>query len=327
MAKNVTIDLNPPSSNSIADLIVSPLLAPNAQISTSGHDGRITQMHLSISGSDASGATLSLGPNAPTGFSINDVGGVWYLTATGPAPSDAEWSAALDSVTADSPDKSGSFTVAVQAFNGTKAISGKAHDRVFVCFMAGTLIATPEGLKSVENLEIGNLVTTTDGRHEPIRWVGRQTVSRLFTDPLRILPIRVKADALAEGVPARDLLISPDHALLVDGVLAHAAALVNGTSIVREYQTPQVFTYYHIELADHSLILAENAPAETFIDNVDRLAFDNWDEHEALYGEGAPISEMNYPRAKAARQTPQATRRRLAVRGAALYPEIQANVA
>jgi Hint domain len=53
-------------------------------------------------------------------------------------------------------------------------------------------------------------------------------------------------------------------------------ALVNGVSIVRERNVPERLTYYHVELDDHSLLLAENTPAETFVDNVDRLAFDNW---------------------------------------------------
>jgi hypothetical protein len=138
-----------------------------------------------------------------------------------------------------------------------------------------------------------------------VKWIGRQTVSRLFADPLRVLPIRIAAGALAENVPARDLLVSPDHALLVDGVLINAGALVNGTSIVRERDVPATFTYYHVELHDHSLILAENTPAETFIDNVERMGFDNWAEHEALYPDTAPIPEMTYPRAKAARQVPK----------------------
>ena len=67
---------------------------------------------------------------------------------------------------------------------------------------------------------------------------------------------------------------------------------------------PATFVYYHLELEDHALILAENAPAETFVDNVDRMGFDNWAEHEALYPDGNPIPEMPWPRAKARRQVP-----------------------
>ena len=69
-----------------------------------------------------------------------------------------------------------------------------------------------------------------------------------------------------------------------------------------------------------ALVLAEGVPAETFIDNVSRLAFDNWDEHEAA-GSEAPIAEMELPRAKSARQVPQATRRRLAKRAELLLGE------
>jgi len=187
-----------------------------------------------------------------------------------------------------------------------------------ICFMAGTMIRTPDGEVAVETLKPGDLVITSEGKAAAVTWLGRQTVSTIFTDPLRTLPIRIKADALGENVPSRDLLISPDHAVLVDGVLVQAGALVNGQSIVRESKVPQVFTYYHVELADHSLIMAENTPAETFIDNVDRLAFDNWHEHQALYPNGQTINEMSYPRAKAHRQVPRSIRERLSRRAHAL---------
>jgi hypothetical protein len=93
---------------------------------------------------------------------------------------------------------------------------------------------------------------------------------------------------------------------------------VNGLSITREGTIPATFTYYHVETGDHSLILAENVPAETFVDNADRLAFDNWDEHQAIYPEGKAIVEMPYARAQSARQLPQAIRERLSRRGVEL---------
>ena len=206
-------------------------------------------------------------------------------------------------------------TVADPAGNTTEA----EHDFTStVCFMPGTMIRTPDGDVAVETLKRGDLVLTADNRAEPVVWIGRQTVSRLFSDPARVWPVRIRAGALGENVPSRDLLISPDHAILIDGMLVQAGALVNGLSITREGKVPATFTYYHVETGDHSLILAENVPAETFVDNADRLAFDNWDEHRAIYPEGKAIVEMPYPRAQSARQIPQATRERLSRRDAEL---------
>ena len=81
----------------------------------------------------------------------------------------------------------------------------------------------PNGEQPVETLKTGDLVLTAEGQARPVRWMGRHTVSRLFADPQRVLPIRVTAGALGENVPVRDLLVSPDHALLVDGILCRPA--------------------------------------------------------------------------------------------------------
>ena len=110
-------------------------------------------------------------------------------------------------------------------------------------------------------------------------------------------------------------ITTPDHAVLV-----------NGVSILRETDMPAIFTYYHIELARHALVLAEGLAAETFVDNSDRMGFDNWAEHEALFPDGAPMREMDLPRAKSHRQAPRSLRARLLQRGEALYgrPEVAA---
>ncbi|MGD0720452.1 MAG: NF038122 family metalloprotease [Roseiarcus sp.] len=179
------------------------------------------------------------------------------------------------------------------------------------CFCAGTLIATPHGQIPVEALAIGAAVVTASGELREVRWIGRRQVVAHFADPMRAWPVRIRAGALADGVPARDLRLSPDHAVCIDGILIQVGALVNGTSIVRETAPPPTFAYYHVELADHALILAENTPAETFVDNPDRRGFDNWREHETLYPGGAPIVEMARPRAKSQRQAPRAIRERL----------------
>jgi hypothetical protein len=197
-------------------------------------------------------------------------------------------------------------------------VSWTAGDFAF-CFLAGTAIATPRGPVRIEALSAGDLVSTAGGEPKLVRWVGRQTIVTRFADRLRIFPVRITAGTLGDDLPARDLLVSPDHALLLDGVLVQAGALVNGTTIVRETAMPERFTYHHVELDDHSLILAEGVPAETFLDTVTRRRFDNFAEYEALYGEAAPVlAEMETPRVKSARQLPAVLRARLEDRAAAL---------
>jgi hypothetical protein len=200
------------------------------------------------------------------------------------------------------------------------------HHHHDVCFTADTLIGTAAGEIAVQDLKIGDLIRTYDGRFVPIRWIGHQVVASRFREVQR-LPVRVKATAFGEDVPCRDLIVSPDHALFVDDVLLQAAALVNGTSIVHEVNSPAFFTYYHVEVDDHSLIFAENTPAETFVDNVDRANFDNWDEYQLLYPRDKAVAELPYPRALATRQVPRIIRNRLAHRGNALYGAILAPVA
>jgi len=188
-----------------------------------------------------------------------------------------------------------------------------------VCFLAGTLIATPEGPRAVETLVPGDLVRLADGRAVPVRWLGVQTIMKAFTEPLRSFPIRIAADALGEGLPVHDLFVSPDHAFFLDGALVQAGALVNGATVRRVAEVPETFRYFHIELDEHALLLAEGVPAESFLDTVTRNRFDNAADYEARFGSAtARIPEMAVPRVKSARQLPQATRQRLAERASAL---------
>jgi hypothetical protein len=174
------------------------------------------------------------------------------------------------------------------------------------CFLAGTAIATPEGPVAVETLRIGDLVLTADGHRVPVKWIGRQTVSTRFGPAERLMPVRFAAGSLGEGLPHNDLTVTADHGMLVDGVICHAGALVNGTTITRVPLSEMGETYmvYHIETDEHEIILANGAPAETFIDNVSRRVFDNFAEFEALYGDVPEMEELPYPRAMSARQVP-----------------------
>lgn len=191
----------------------------------------------------------------------------------------------------------------------------------WVCFAEGTLIATPTGLVAVEDLTIGDLVNCAAGGTTEVKWVGRQSRSKLACQAEEARPVRISAGALAENVPARDLTVTPDHAIAFEEALVHAAALVNGTTITRVAleDLKLVETYYHIETEGHAIILAEGCPAETFVDNVTRSHFDNYAEYVAAYGEEtAEMNPVTLPRAKGARQVPAAIRARISERAVQL---------
>jgi hypothetical protein len=150
------------------------------------------------------------------------------------------------------------------------------------CFLAGTKIATPAGEVAVERLKIGDLVSTGAGTAQPVKWIGRRSYKAPLPDDPDIIPVQIKAGALGPDVPARDLYLSPLHAVMLDGLLVPAGALINDVSI-RYRRKLKSITYYHIEMEHHRTVFANGAEAETFIDRTSRQMFDNADEYYRLY--------------------------------------------
>jgi hypothetical protein len=159
------------------------------------------------------------------------------------------------------------------------------------CFLRGTRLLTPDGERKIEDLRIGDLVTTLSGSAEPIQWIGRR-VYRRSTDsrhPESVLPVHVARGALGPDAPDRDLFISQEHALWVDGLFLKAIDLVNGSSITLHSaaEMPEI-EYLHVKLARHDVIFAEGAPSETlFVNSGNVECFDNFVEYLRLFGEDA----------------------------------------
>jgi collagen type I/II/III/V/XI/XXIV/XXVII alpha len=152
------------------------------------------------------------------------------------------------------------------------------------CFAGGTRIATTRGLIPVERLAVGDHVVTVEDEPLPILWIGRRLVDcRRHPRPKAILPVRIAADAFGPGQPARDLILSPDHAIYAEGVLIPVKYLITGGA-VRQMAVASV-TYYHVELARHAVLLAENLPAESYLDTGDRSAFADEGVAMSLYPE------------------------------------------
>ena len=173
----------------------------------------------------------------------------------------------------------GTFNLVDPTWNGT--------DLLYVCFAAGTRIQTATGEVAVEQLQPGDRVVTLAGRGLPVKpvlWVGRRHVVLAGrADAAEMAPIRIKAGALGPNVPQRDLLVSPDHCLYLDGALVPARLLVNGRSVVAEIGMAEV-TWYHVELETHEVLVANGAAAESWLDCGNRSWFQN-----------APVAMLTVP--------------------------------
>ena len=183
------------------------------------------------------------------------------------------------------------------------------------CFLTGTRIATPSGETAVEDLRIGDVVTTADGRTVEVKWMARQTYRqfRNMALPEKHAPVCISAGALGEGLPHSDLYLTADHGMILDDMVVNAGAMVNGDTIrfVPLSEMPSEFTYYHVETEHHDEILANGAASETFIDYVGRKGFDNYLEYLDLYGADRIIPEMKRLRVSAKRLLPPQLAQRL----------------
>lgn len=183
------------------------------------------------------------------------------------------------------------ITFTVTGTSGGSSDEDTVTITILICVARGTLIETPDGPLPVETLSVGDRVVTLDGPPQPVRWIGSRHLSQqdlACTPTLR--PIRITADALGPGVPSRDLLVSPQHRVLLDGwraelflaepqVLVPAKMLVNDHSITVDHEVTEV-EYFHLLFDSHQIILTEGLATESFfpgdhaMDELDRAVRD-----------------------------------------------------
>ena len=159
------------------------------------------------------------------------------------------------------------------------------------CFTPGTMILTDRGEVAVETLQVGDLVVTRDSRLQPIRWVGRQHLSRarLLAQP-ELQPVRIAAGALAGIGPDRSMLVSPQHRVLVEGalpellfgeaeVLVPAKHLIGRAEVTRALPEDGV-TYIHLLFDRHEIVQSDGLwtesfqPAQAALDDMEAAARD-----------------------------------------------------
>jgi hypothetical protein len=146
------------------------------------------------------------------------------------------------------------------------AVGSQEDKLTAACYTKGTLIMTATGEVAVEDLSVGDQVMTVTGALEPVIWLGNSTIHcerQLHQD--KAYPVRILKDAFGVNLPKRDLFVSPDHSIYIDGVMIPAYCLINGSTITQD-KTETLVTYYHLELPKHNAILAEGLPAESYLE-------------------------------------------------------------
>lgn len=160
------------------------------------------------------------------------------------------------------------------AGNDTGRLDFTNIEAIIPCFTPGTLIATPKGERKVEELEVGDRVITRDNGIQEVRWVGAREMSgAALARSAHLQPVLIRKGALGNNLPERDMMVSPNHRVLVANdktalyfeereVLVAAKHLtgLEGVDIVEVSGT----TYIHIMFDQHEVILSDGTWTESF---------------------------------------------------------------
>ncbi len=256
-------------------------LAPAASVIAPDSLGLLTKATITIDGGvfpgdgDVLSATV-----AGTAITASYDAGTEALTLSG-SDTVAHYQSVLQSVSisTSSGDPTGgglhtSRTITWVVNDGVANSAAGTSNATALCFLAGTLIMTPDGEKPVQTLRAGDLVTTHRGQVRPLVWVGHGKVLATRGRRNAATPVIVRQGALGNGLPRRDLRVTKGHALYLDAVLIPVECLVNHRSIVWDDHAQEA-SLYHLELDSHDVLLANGAPAESYRDDGNRWLFGN----------------------------------------------------
>lgn len=168
------------------------------------------------------------------------------------------------------PSLLGAYSVATISTDGT-------YSDTFSCFLKDSLIKTQNGYMPVQDIAPGEKVSVfIDGTEEQkeVVWAGTAhvVVNANLPEDQAGYPIRILKNSIAENVPFKDMLITPEHCLFVEGKFVPARMLVNGRSIYYDTTTTS-YDYYHIETEKHSVIMADGMLTESYLDTGSRRNF------------------------------------------------------
>ncbi|NHN89222.1 Hint domain-containing protein [Acetobacter conturbans] len=271
---------------SATDTTDSPPTLANVTVQ-SGGDLVLNGTNFTITGLTlASGAEVDL-------TSFNYTSGVPTVTVTGDTATISGYDDSGDAVTQAFSFADTAGTITASEFQLANDGSNGSTLTYVACYCLGTLIAIENGEAAIETLRIGDHVRTSSGALRRIRWIGHRSYAPEFVRNSRgLLPIVIRANALADNVPRRDLRVSPLHAMYLDGVLIPASSLLNGRTIVQQ-DDPEQIDYFHLELESHDILLAEGAASESYLEEGGRGIFHNAADFYARYPDSDSEAAVN----------------------------------
>ena len=171
-------------------------------------------------------------------------------------------------------DADGDSTSGTVTYASGQVVNFSEIENLITCFTPGSMIRSEQGQVAVENLGVGDLIETQDHGLQAIRWIGCRKLDAidLRLHP-KLRPIRISAGALATGLPKQDLVLSPQHRVLVrskitDRICGEAEVLIpvkkllgiDGIDIVADQEA---VTYFHLLFDQHEIVFANDAPTDS----------------------------------------------------------------
>ena len=158
----------------------------------------------------------------------------------------------------------------------------QVNEYALPCFTRGTLIATHNGLRAIEDLSAGDRVLTMDNGYQEIAWIGARKLDAIdLRMNTKLLPIRIKMGALGKGLPEQDLMVSPQHRMLVRSLIAkrmfgenevlisaNKLLPLDGINIVEDAENVE---YFHMLFDHHEIVFANGAPSESLFTGPEAL--------------------------------------------------------
>jgi hypothetical protein len=226
---------------------------------------------VAVGGDEGTEAELGEGPLPDQGFIVTDGHQSFTITII-PVP---DTGARLLMLVGDVPPADQDLWVVRTSIDRTHSGAGARTAGGVICFTPETRLTTPFGPRQIRDLRPGDLIETRDNGPQEVLWSGNRRMSgaRLYAMP-HLRPVRFKAGALGIGRPDEDLLVSPQHRMLLKGpaaqalfntpeVLVAAEDLINDLTIITDHTLREV-TYVHILLEHHNVIWANGLESESF---------------------------------------------------------------